>query len=52
MRKRRFRFDRLKSKGGGRKIEIGKCNMIACIVKDPLEVCGYDFKVRTVSIIM
>ena len=26
--------------------------MIANIIKDPLEVCGYDFKVRIVSMIM
>lgn len=42
---------KLKSKGAKEGLK-GKCNMIAHIIKDPLEVCGYDFKVRTVSIII
>lgn len=42
---------KLKSKGAKEGLK-GKCNMIAHIIKYPLEVCGYDFKVRTVSIII
>lgn len=31
---------------------MGKCNMAAHIIKDTLEAWGYDFKVRTVIMIM
>lgn len=34
------------------KTDMGKCNMAAHIIKDTLEAWGYDFKVRTVIMIM